>query len=178
MIERLAKNVLDMPGVDGLCLFGAEGKLLFDRLPDYCVAETIGESLERIVSLYEMVDDNFVPGDDYWMHFAEKDLMVRRKGEGFLLIFIESRVNLTTLRMTTNLLLKHFKPEDFKPVAPLESAPAPEVPQEASPVETPPPQPAASAPEPSPAEGPTEPEAGQSQRTKRKKVRTFRGKSY
>lgn len=109
MIERLINNVLDVPGVEGMSIFDSEGALLSNRLPDYYPEEIITETLSRIVSLYQVVDDSFLPCDDYLLKYEGKWILLRRNKDTYTLILTEPDVNQVTLRMVTNLLLKNIK---------------------------------------------------------------------
>ena len=43
MIERMVKNVLDVPGVEGLCIFDRDGRFRTDQLPAYYVTPEFAE---------------------------------------------------------------------------------------------------------------------------------------
>lgn len=107
MMDRLVNNVLVVPVVEGLCLFDHEAAMLLDHLPDYCVNELLPDMLLRVVSLYETVDDSFVPCEDYLFKFPGKWIHFRRRKDILLLAITTEDVNQVTFKMTTNLLLKN-----------------------------------------------------------------------
>ncbi len=125
MIDRLLKNVLDVPGVDGVCLFDRQGNFRPDWLPSYYLAPEFDQLLERCLSLYDTVDEHFVPCDDYLFKFPAKWLHLRRGRDTFLLIVSEASVNTSTLKMVTNLLLKYLTPEIIRDAPTTVAAPAP-----------------------------------------------------
>ncbi|MGF1451047.1 MAG: hypothetical protein ACFB21_03105 [Opitutales bacterium] len=176
MIERMVKNVLDVPGVEGLCVFDQQGNHRTDWLPPYYVSDEFGELIERAVSLYDTVDEAFLPCDDYLMKFGEKWIHLRRGKGCFLLILSESGVNLTTLRMVTNLLLKNLTPdlllpEGADPQSQVRTA-GTQTPQ------SPPPKPDAAGPR-STATGPRSAPPDRNRKVTRPPgQRTFRGGSY
>lgn len=172
MLERMMKNVLDVPGVEGLSLMNRDGQRLVDRLPSYLYTELFDEMLQRVVSLYDTVDENFVPCDDYLLKYPGRWVHVRRGKEALLLILTEDTVNQATLRMVTNLLLKNATPQRIQQ----EGLGATEVPAVPAPTRSPMPtgqtQPPMSAPEPAA----PQPTPGRVVRPSRQ--RTYRGGSY
>mgnify|MGYP006280548697 CR=1 FL=1 len=181
MIERLINNVLDVPGVEGLCLFDLEGKLQSNYLPEYCLDELIDGLITRVISLFQTIDDSFVPCDDHLLKFPGKWLLLRRGKEGFLFVLMEEGVNQVTLKMTTNLLLKHINVRDMDggatsaPASPSgKSAP---LAQGSNPRAAPTPNTRAPRPVSRPTRAPF-PESGQQSQPPLKRKRLFRGSSY
>lgn len=122
MSDKFIKNILDVPGVEGVCLFDQDGRVLSNQLPAFFVEDLFDDLARRVVSLYETVDENFVPCDDYLLKYSERWLFLRRGNGTFLLVLASSAVNRVSLKMVTNLALKNIKPKDFSPGS---AAPAP-----------------------------------------------------
>ncbi|MGE9294827.1 MAG: hypothetical protein ACQKBV_00855 [Puniceicoccales bacterium] len=178
MNDKFVKNILDVPGVEGVCVFDREGRMVENQLPSFFVEELFEDMSRRVLSLYETVDENFVPCDDYLLKYSERWLFIRRGNGIYLLILASSAVNRVSLKMVSNLAIKNLKasrldaamppPAAAKPVAPTPAAPAP--------------TPAAPAVAPTPAAEPA-PEADE-QPAARKRVarprpsRSYRGSSY
>ncbi|NQY32349.1 MAG: hypothetical protein HRT56_04185 [Coraliomargarita sp.] len=175
MIDKIIKNVLELPGVDGACILDKKGNLLHNALPDFFLDDFLDDLARRITSLYEAVDENYVTCDDYLLKFPQKYIQLRRSRNIYLLVAVEPSANLVSLRMVTNLVLKHVTPKVLSELrasmndiaaTPMPAAPPP-------PVATPAPALEETAPEPA------EPEAPQRKRAVRPRPsRSFRGTSY
>jgi hypothetical protein len=183
VLNKVFDNVLDIPGVDGLCLFGLSGQVFINRMPAFLSPDVFADALRRITALYETMDENFLPCDDYLLRFAEKWILFRRTDQAVLLVLAAENANFASTRMVTNMALKHLTPAAMAeltcatsalPSAPLtpraptgttgtpfSAAPFPTV----LPVESAPPVVPAPAPAPAPVEPP-------------KLVRMFRGRAY
>lgn len=107
--EKLSSNITDLPGVEGLCLIDQNGAILFKRMPAFIPDSAYEEAVRRINSLYETIDENFLPADDYVLKFSEKVIILRRIGNLVLLLLNSTSTNLMSLRMVTNLTLKHLQ---------------------------------------------------------------------
>lgn len=182
MLNKVFDNVLDIPGVDGVCLFGLSGQVFLNRMPSFLSPDVFADALRRIIALYETMDENFLPCDDYLLRFSEKWILFRRTDQAILLVLAAETANFASTRMVTNMALKHLTPAALAELAPtgVASAPAPvavapRVPtgSTATPFSAPPfppavllAEPAAAAPDPTAA-----PEAP-------KTVRMFRGRAY
>lgn len=169
-ISKLFDNILDLPGIEGVCLFGAEGQMYVNRLPAFLSNELFADAQRRIVAMYETMDENFLPCDDYMLKFSERWLLLRRTDKQVLLVLGGEKANLASTRMVTNMTLKHLTPAVIESLAtaargglpaPTPVAPAP-VAVAAAPVAAAPQAPVAEA---APAEAP-------------KVVRMYRGRPY
>lgn len=178
MIERLVNNVLDVPGVEGLCLFDRECNILLNQLPDYFIEELFDDALQRVISLYETVDDNFIPCDDYLIKYPGKWIMLRRGKDVFTLIITDEGVNQVTLKMTTNLLLKNVRPDTLVNPAPTPAPAEPTTTQNPRATTRPPYRSQTRAPMPQPAGNTRAPMSANKPAPPKKKPRTFRGQSY
>lgn len=110
LLNKVFDNVLDIPGVDGVCLFGLSGEVFINRMPAFLSPEVFADALRRIAALYETMDENFLPCDDYLLRFAEKWLLFRRTDQAVLLVLAAETANLASTRMVTNMALKHLTP--------------------------------------------------------------------
>lgn len=179
MIDRIIKNVLELPGVDGACILDKKGNLLHNALPEFFLDDFLDDLARRVISLYEAVDENYVACDDYLLKFPQKYIQLRRSRHVYLLVAVEPSVNLVSLRMVTNLVLKHITPKVLSELRAsmndIAATPAP-----ATPVAEP--EPAAVAPAPAPGpEAPATPEPSVPQRRRAvrpRPTRSFRGTSY
>ncbi|HAV13800.1 MAG TPA: hypothetical protein DCX06_09985 [Opitutae bacterium] len=141
MIEKIVKNVLELHGVDGACILDKKGVLLHNALPDFFLDDFLDDLSRRVKALYEAVDENYMPCDDYLLKFPQKYIQLRRSRNVYLLVAVDPSVNLVSLRMVTNLVLKHITPkvlsEMRKQLASAETLnaapPVEKVPQEAAP---------------------------------------------
>jgi hypothetical protein len=178
-ITKLFDNILDLPGIEGVCLFGTEGQMYINRLPTFLSNELFADAQRRIVAMYETMDENFLPCDDYMLRFSDRWLLLRRTEKQVLLVLAGEKANLASTRMVTNMTLKHLTPDVVAKLdtaarggAPAPSA-APSASKSASAASAPAPIPAptvveATAPEPAlaPAAEPA------------KAVRMYRGRPY
>lgn len=110
-ISKLFDNILDLPGIEGVCLFGAEGQMYINRLPTFLSTELFADAQRRIVAMYETMDENFLPCDDYMLRFSERWLLLRRTEKQVLLVLGGEKANLASTRMVTNMTMKHLTPE-------------------------------------------------------------------
>jgi hypothetical protein len=110
VLNKVFDNVLDIPGVDGVCLFGTDGQVYLNRMPSFLAPEVFADALRRINALYETMDENFLPCDDYLLRFAEKWIFFRRTDQAVLLVLAAEGANFSSTRMVTNMALKHLTP--------------------------------------------------------------------
>lgn len=176
-VTKLFDNILDLPGIEGVCLFGTEGQMYVNRLPSFLSNEIFADAQRRIVAMYETMDENFIPCDDYMLKFSERWLLLRRTDKHVLLILGGEKANVASTRMVTNMTIKHLTPDVIATLettargatggAPAAVAPAPRA---VTPVIAPVAAPATApvAPEPV-AAAPAEPA---------KPVRFYRGRAY
>jgi len=151
MLTKIIKNVLELPGVDGACILDKKGNLLHNALPDFFLDDFLDDLSRRVTALYEAVDENYVPCDDYILKFPQKYIQLRRSRNVYLLVCVDPSVNLVSLRMVTNMVLKHITPktlsllraEKAEATALAAPAPAPEPASESTP--EPEPEPVATA---------------------------------
>ncbi|MBC8041522.1 MAG: hypothetical protein H7Y06_13345 [Opitutaceae bacterium] len=185
VLNKVFDNVLDIPGVDGVCLFGTNGQIYLNRMPSFISPEIFADALRRITALYETMDENFLPCDDYLLRFAEKWILFRRTDQAVLLVLAAETANFASTRMVTNMALKHLTPAalaelDSSTAAPAAAAPAPVARIGSSTTATPfsgsPFQPAPAAPAPEPVAAAPAPEAAPP--PVHKPVRMFRGRAY
>ena len=173
VINKVFDNVLDIPGVDGVCLFGLNGQVFLNRMPSFLSPDVFADALRRIIALYETMDENFLPCDDYLLRFAEKWILFRRTDQAVLLVLAAETANFASTRMVTNMALKHLTPAALAELSSVSIAamPAP-VPASAAPSVSVSPflQPAAAAPAAAPAADASAEAA--------KPVRMFRGRAY
>jgi predicted regulator of Ras-like GTPase activity (Roadblock/LC7/MglB family) len=185
VLNKVLDNVLDIPGVDGICLFGLDGDVYLNRMPPFLTPDVFADALRRISALYETMDENFLPCDDYLLRFSEKWILFRRIDQTVLLVLAAEKANFASTRMVTNMALKHLTPAaiaEFSsaPVAPDHPAPVSRAPVGSAPAafsahpfaQT---TPVASAPAPAP-----EPESAPAPAAAEpaKGVRMFRGRAY
>jgi hypothetical protein len=110
-ITKLFDNILDLPGIEGVCLFGTEGQVYVNRLPAFLSTELFADAQRRIIAMYETMDENFLPSDDYMLRFSERWLLLRRNENQVLLVLGGDKANLASTRMVTNMTIKHLTPE-------------------------------------------------------------------
>jgi hypothetical protein len=146
--NKLIDNILELPGVDGLFLHDTDGDIRLNRLPRYLGEEILADALPHLQALYEAADECVSTCDDQVLRFAERWLMLRRSEARTLLILGDERANLSSVRMVSNLALRHLTAASLIRL----SVPAA--------LEAPP-----SRPEPAPAPAPT-------------RVRMYRGQPY
>lgn len=182
-ITKLFDNILDLPGIEGVCLFGTEGQMYINRLPSFLSNELFADAQRRIVAMYETMDENFLPCDDYMLRFSERWLLLRRTEKQVLLVLGGEKANVASTRMVTNMTMKHLTPEVMAALEgvargglPAPAAPVP-APAAASSTVRPPGSPAAPviAPAPAPAALATEAPAATEPA---KAVRMYRGRPY
>jgi predicted regulator of Ras-like GTPase activity (Roadblock/LC7/MglB family) len=111
MIEKIIKNVLELPGVDGACILDKKGVLLHNALPDFFLDDFLDDLARRVTALYEAVDENYMQCNDYLLKYPQKFIQLRRSRNVYLLVAVDPTVNLVSLRMVTNLVLKHITPK-------------------------------------------------------------------
>ena len=110
MLNKVFDNILDIPGIDGVCLFNTMGKVLINRMPSYMSPDIFEDGLRRITALYDTMDENFLPCDDYLLRFEEKWVLFRRADQVVLLVLAADKANFMSTRMVTNMALKHITP--------------------------------------------------------------------
>lgn len=109
-IAKLFDNILDLPGIEGVCLFGTGGQIYLNRLPSFLTNELFADAQRRILAMYDTMDENFLPSDDYMLRFSERWILLRRTENIVLLVLGGEKANLSSTRMVTNMTLKHLTP--------------------------------------------------------------------
>ncbi|WOO39526.1 hypothetical protein [Rubellicoccus peritrichatus] len=159
MINRVIQNIADLPGVEGVCVFNDEAEVLLQVMGSVYPPDVLDDVSRRVVSLFETVDDNFVPCDEYVLRYPQKKLILRRGDKYYLLIVANETVNAITVRMVSNSALKHIAEHG--------------IPKEAPPAKAPEPEP----PTPPPTSNPT-PERATNRVVRPNRGRTYRGTAY
>lgn len=189
-VNKLFDNIIDLPGIEGVCLFDTAGQMYVNRLPSFFSNELFADAQRRIVAMYETMDENFMPCDDYVLKFSERWLLLRRSETHVMLILGGDKANLASTRMVTNMTMKHLTPATLsqlsgKPApAPARGSTTPPIPVPASTTAAPfpfglgrsstaPAVPVLSAPALAPAPAPAVATADP-----QKKVRMYRGQPY
>jgi hypothetical protein len=109
-ISKLFDNILDLPGIEDVCLVGTAGQIYVNRLPSFYSTELFTAAQRRIVAMYETMDENFLPCDDYMLKFSERWLLMRRTEQHVMLILGGEKANLAYTRVVTNMTMKHLTP--------------------------------------------------------------------
>ncbi len=111
MIGKLLDNILDLPAVDGACVFKLGGELILSKMPDCVTAEMCSDMVRRATVLFEAADEYFTQSDHFLLKYPEK-LIAMHRHEGFVLFILANQnINVTSLRMATGIALKHITPE-------------------------------------------------------------------
>lgn len=119
-IAKLIDNILELPGIEGLCLIGEDGRLHLNRLPAYLDDELLTSASITLAALYGEADSVLPGGDDILLRYEEHWLMLRR-GPGFVLVLLARHdASQASARMVTNIALRHL---DAATLATLEDAP-------------------------------------------------------
>ncbi|MDP0499070.1 MAG: hypothetical protein Q7P63_03130 [Verrucomicrobiota bacterium JB022] len=105
---KLIKNVLDVPGVEGVCFHDLDGELLYADMPSFMIEEVYEDLLRRVVMLYEAVETHYVPVEDYLLKFQDMQLMLRKGKDYGMLILAQEQVNQMSLRMVTTMALRQL----------------------------------------------------------------------
>ncbi len=153
LFDKFTQNILELPGVEGLCLVdAATAALLYNRMPSFIPAFAFETALRRVCSLYETIDESYQPTDDYVLKFTNKSLVLRRSGEVILLLLVADTAHLVSLRIVTNIVLKNLQGTpgilaELRQASPVPAAsPAPTPPAAAAQSAEPPPPAGAVAP--------------------------------
>lgn len=109
MLDKLTQNLLEMPGVEGLCFISASSELLYRRMPAYIPDFVFDTALRRVTALYETIDGNYQKADDYVLKFRGYGLVLRRVDDVILLLLVTEAANLMSLRMVTNMLFRNLQ---------------------------------------------------------------------
>jgi hypothetical protein len=102
-VSKLFDNILDLPGIEGVCLFGTAGQMYVNRLPSFLSTEIFADAQRRIVAMYETMDENFLQCDDYMLKFSEYWMLLRRTDSCVMLVLGSEKANLASARMVTNM---------------------------------------------------------------------------
>jgi len=173
MNDKFVKNILDVPGVEGVCVFDREGRVIENQLPSFFVEELFEDMARRVLSLYETIDENFVPCDEYLLKYNERWLFIRRGTGIFLLVLAIPAVNRVSLKMVTNLAIKNIKVSRLGSASPSSAPHSSATPPESAA----PSQPVAPAPNARPDATPS-PSGARKRVPRPRPARTYRGGSY
>lgn len=185
MFERLIQNITDVPGVEGVCLFDLSGRVAVNYLPDFFVAEMLRDLAQRIISLFQTVDDSYLPCNEYLLKYPHRWLSIRRGESVYILALCSPTVSAVSLRMVTNLALKNVTEQMLESAysiaepPPARAAAEPPRPMPAPrPVQVPQPIPTTSQPAILPSTQPAEEATQQRRHVAVRPKRAYRGTGY
>jgi len=107
-INKIFDNILDLPGIEGACLFNSEGRMYINRLPTFMVNDLLVDAQRRIIAMYETMDTNYMTSDDYTINFREHWLLIRRFDKHVLLVLGGEKASQSSARMVTLMTFKHL----------------------------------------------------------------------
>lgn len=108
---RLFENVMELPGVEGIALFALTGEVRYAQMPAALGKGIPADAIRRIAALYEAVDENLSPQDDYLLRYQDHWFMLRRVAGHVLLIMGSERANVASVRMASNMVVRRITPE-------------------------------------------------------------------
>jgi hypothetical protein len=123
MSHSIFDNILDLPGIEGACLFAPSGAVALNKLPNFVTPEALGDAQRRISALYETIDENFQACDDYLLRFSERWLMLRRVEKFVLVVLGADTANIASTRMVVNMAVKRMTPDVLTALTPPPPAP-------------------------------------------------------
>ncbi|MGB0370272.1 MAG: hypothetical protein ACPGN3_02915 [Opitutales bacterium] len=121
MTDRFIKNILDVPGTEGIVIIDSEEHILANAMPPYLEGLEFEDLGRRVQVVYDAVEDNFMHFSDVLLKFASKWIYLRNFENVTLVILTDPDVNIASLKMVTNLARKSITPEWVKSA--LEQAP-------------------------------------------------------
>ncbi len=121
---KLLDNVLELPGVVGLCLLDADCEPRLNRMPDFVDAGVLASARPYLAALQEGAEACLPGTRDMVLRFAEHWLMLRLAPAGTLVLLGGEAASLSSVRMLSNIALREL---DAETIAAL---PSPEQPRE------------------------------------------------
>ena len=124
--QKSIDSILDTPKVEALMVFDLDGEVCFEQMPEYTNSAMLEKLPQRILTLYDIIADNFQKCSDFILKFEEKNLYFRKssdkKGKDFVLVIVGAAgINFVSLKLVTNLAMKMIELEDRVPDASLTS---------------------------------------------------------
>lgn len=110
-IVKLLDNVLELPGMDGLCLLDADGRLRLNRLPAFIHASALAAAQAHLLTLQESAQSCLPGTEDLVLRFAEHWLMLRSGDHGTLVLLGSEQASLSSVRMVSNIALRQLNAE-------------------------------------------------------------------
>lgn len=109
--QKSIDSILDTPKVEGLLIFDLEGIVHFEQVPDNTDQDLLNKLPQRILTMYDIIDENFQECSDFILKYEEKNLYFRKssdkKGKDFVLAILgEAGINFVSLKLVTNLAMK------------------------------------------------------------------------
>lgn len=111
IVEKIIKNVLELPGVDGACLIDKKGEILHNALPGFFLEDFFDDFSRRIMNLFSTVEDNYLSCDEFLLKYPQKYILMRRSRTVHFIAIVDPGTNLVSLRMVSNIVLKHVTPK-------------------------------------------------------------------
>lgn len=118
MLEKMIQNILDIPKAEGVCLLTLDGRPAVVRMPAYIPAQVYDDLVRRVTALYETMDENFIPCDDYLLKYPGKWLYLRRSEACLMILLLEEGANVMSLKMVSNMALKGITREQVATLHP------------------------------------------------------------
>lgn len=125
MSERLIRNIMDLSGVEGVCVFDERGTILYPLLPKFISPEMYQDISRKVLAMCETIDDNFMPCAEYILKYPRQWIFLKRSGEHCFLILTAPGLNEGMLRVVTNTAIKNLGTPDAPPAPAAPAAPPP-----------------------------------------------------
>ncbi|MEM9226607.1 MAG: hypothetical protein AAGA45_01450 [Verrucomicrobiota bacterium] len=107
MIDGLIRNIIDVPGVAGACLFNGAGQILPESLPSFYIKEIFDDQVRRIIGLFDTIEDNYLPTDELTLKYDGMTVQLYRGKGTYLMVFVLPEANVMTVKMVSRVAIKN-----------------------------------------------------------------------
>lgn len=110
-LKKLLDNIVELPGVDGLCVISPDSELHVHHLPREIDATMLSQAVAPLASVLHAGEASMPGHDDQVLLFGAQWVVLRRCGAGTLLLIGHESANLSSVRLVSNLALRELTAE-------------------------------------------------------------------
>lgn len=95
-------------------MFHESGKLHQEAVPGFYNKEVFDDLIRRVVALFETIDENYLPCDEYVLKYGDINVRLNRNKDCYLMVFVSPDANVMTVKMVSRLAIRNVSLSSLK----------------------------------------------------------------
>lgn len=119
--QKPINSILDTPKVEAVMVFDLDGVVHYENVPENTDTTILEKLPQRVLTLYDIIADNFQDCSDFILKFEKKNLYFRKSSgkkdnKDFVLAILgDAGVNFVSLKLVSNLAMKMMELDNSAP---------------------------------------------------------------